>query len=169
MRVAAFVARQSTCALLLLALATQAAAQQAGWRYSPLPGEGDRAALGCGHGADASRFTCLAVRCEDDYAVGLHIHTSREGGDAGRWRLDIDKESFTVDAAGGDAPYGARIAGDVETLIDRLKHGAIAYLDAVDGPAVERNGIALAGSLYAINQALYFCAPRNPQADAEPE
>ena len=69
---------------MLLLIAQPVFAQEAGWHYSPLAGEGDRAALGCAAGATASSFTCLAVRCEDDFTVGLHIHTSRPGGDAGR-------------------------------------------------------------------------------------
>ena len=60
----------------------------------------------------------------------------------------------------------ARVTGDVSTLIERLRHGFIAYLDPEEGPPVQRNGIPLAGSLYAINQALYFCAPP-PEPDAD--
>lgn len=78
----------------------------------------------------------------------------------------VDKESFEVTAASTNAPYGARVAGDVETLLDRLRHGSVAYLDPLDGPPVAQNGISLAGSLYAINQALYYCAPRpSPEED----
>lgn len=156
-----------TAALALIVLSVPAAAQEPGWHYSPLPGEGDRATLACATGSDAASYTCLAVRCEDDFSVGLHIHTSRPGGDAGSWSLDVDKESFDVTAATTDSPYGARVAGDVDTLLDRLRHGFIAYLDPLDGAPVEQNGIPLAGSLYAINQALYFCAPP-PAPDDEP-
>ena len=145
-----------------LLLATPAAAQQSGWHYSPLPGEGDRAAMGCGYGADASAFTCLVVRCEDDFSTGLHIHTSRPEGDAGRWRLDLDKDSHAVVAVADGSPYGARIEGDVSVLVDGLRNGAVAYLDPLEGAPVSRNGISLSGSLYVINQALYYCAPRTP-------
>lgn len=154
-------------ALALIALALPASAQEAGWHYSPLPGEGDRAAMGCGYGADADTFTCLVVRCEDDHSVGLHVHTSRAGGDVGRWRIDLDKDSYTIDAQPSAAPYGARVQGDVEGLIDGLKQGAVAYLDPLEGEQVSRNGISLSGSLYVINQALYFCAPRVvPEAES---
>ena len=154
-------------ALALIALALPAAAEEPGWHYSPLPGEGDRAAMGCGHGADAETFTCLVVRCEDDYAVGLHIHTSRPGGDAGRWVIDTDKDSFPVDAVASTAPYGARVDGDIDALLDGLRQGAVAYVEPQDGEAVSRNQISLAGSLYTINQALFFCAPRVvPEAEA---
>jgi hypothetical protein len=151
-----------------VALAWPVSAQEAGWHYSPLPGEGDRAAMGCGYAADAQEFTCLVVRCEDDHATGLHIHTSRPGGDAGRWRIDIDKDSYEVRASASEAPYGARVEGDVATLIDGLRNGAVAYLDPLEGDPVSRNGISLSGSLYVVNQALYFCAPRVPPQVEEP-
>lgn len=146
--------------------AVPAQAQEPGWHYSPLPGEGDRATLACATGSDQADYTCLAVRCEDDFSTGLHIHTSRPGGDAGRWSLDVDKESFELTAEADSTAYGARVTGDVSTLIERLRHGFIAYLDPEEGPPVQQNGIPLAGSLYAINQALYFCAPP-PPTDAD--
>ena len=146
-----------------LAIATLAAlpafAQEAGWHYSPFDGEGDRAAMGCAYGADARSYTCLVVRCEDDMSVGLHIHTSRSGGDAGRWALDIDDVRHEIVAAAEGSPYHARIAGDGKPLIEAMKNGAVAYLDPLDGAAVTRSAISLSGSLHAINQALYYCVP----------
>lgn len=147
--------------LVAALLTLPAAAQQAGWHYSPLPDEGDRAAMGCGYGADREEHTCLVVRCEDDFTIGLHIHTTRPEGDAGPWRLDIDKESYPLRAESTPgSPYRARVAGDVSALLDGLKHGAIAYLDPLAGGQVSRNGISLEGSLQAIGRALYYCAPR---------
>jgi hypothetical protein len=155
-----------------LALAGPALGQQAGWHFSPFPGEGDRAALACGYGATETEFTCIAVRCEDDYSVGLHIHTSRAGGDAGPWRIDVDKETFEVTAEPDGSPYNARVGGDISEVLDWLKHGAVLYIDPHAGPPVSRNGITLDGSMTAINRALFFCAPRNtetpPAADAAP-
>ena len=157
--------RISLISLLIAAalLASPALAQEAGWHYSPLEGEGDRAALGCGFGSTPAEFACLAVRCEDDFGVGLHIYTSRPGGDAGRWRIEFDKEnSYELDAKPDASPYHARVEGDVAPVLDALKNGAIAYLDPKAGPEVPKNGISLDGSLYVINQALYFCAPKVP-------
>jgi hypothetical protein len=158
--------RKATLPLMVLALGLPAPvlAQEAGWHYSPFDGEGDRAALGCAYGSDATTFTCLAVRCEDDLSVGLHIHTSRLGGDEGGWRLDIDGEHFELTARADGAPYHARVEGDVAPLLDGLRNGAVAYLDPATGAPVSRNGISLEGSLYVINQALYFCAPKAPDA-----
>lgn len=151
----------------IAALASPALAQEAGWHYSPLEGEGDRAALGCAAGSTPDEFVCLAVRCEDDFGVGLHIYTSRPGGDAGRWRIDIDKEDGReIDAKADGSPYNARIEGNVTPLLEALKNGGIAYLDPKAGAELPRNGISLDGSLYVINQALYFCAPRVPPAEA---
>jgi len=152
-------------AVVISALAFRAAAQEAGWHYSPQGGEGDRAALGCAYGSDSLTFTCIAVRCEDDFTVGLHIHTSRPGGDEGRWRLDIDKDSHQIAASPDGSPYHARVEGNVDPILDGLRNGAVAYLDPLEGAQVSRNGISLSGSLYVINQALFFCAPKVP---AEP-
>ena len=146
----------------LLLLIAPALAQQAGWHYSPLPGEGDRAAMGCSYGADATGYSCLVVRCEDDFSVGLHIHTSRADGDAGAWRLefdDVDRTSFPVTAAADGSPYHARIAGDVAPIIQALKDNGLVYLDPAAGLPIDR-AISLSGSLYVINQALFFCAPK---------
>jgi hypothetical protein len=136
-------------------------AQEAGWHYSPLPGEGDRATLGCSYGATPQSFTCLAVRCEEDYSVGIHIHTSRAESDIGNWVLEFDKEGqrIPVTAVPGNGPYHARIAGEAAPILDLLKNSGLVYLDPADGPPIDR-AISLSGSLTAINQALYFCAPR---------
>lgn len=151
----------------LATLTSPALSQEAGWHYSPLEGEGDRAALGCAAGSTPDEFVCLAVRCEDDFGVGLHLYTSRPGGDAGRWRIDIDKEGgHEVDAKPDGSPYHARIEGDVAPLLEALKNGGVAYLDPKAGAELPRNGISLGGSLYVINQALYFCAPRVPPVEA---
>jgi hypothetical protein len=145
----------------LLSLVSPALAQESGWHYSPLPGEGDRAALGCSYGANAQNFTCLAVRCEDDFAVGVHIHTSRADGDAGKWVLafDEDADRIAVTAVADGSPYHARIEGDVAALLERIRNSGVVYLEPERGPPTER-AISLNGSLYAINQALYFCAPK---------
>ena len=145
----------------LLLLAMPAAAQEAGWHYSPLPGEGDRAALGCALNSTPDAYACIAVRCEDDFTIGVHIHTSRQQGDAGDWAITVDKEtrSFTAEAA---TPYGARLVGDFSWVLHNLSHGAVAYLAPEDGSDMPANHMPLDGSLYAINAALAFCAPRIP-------
>jgi hypothetical protein len=152
--------------LLLLSCTVPATAQEAGWHYSPLAGEGDRAALGCSYGAGPQSYTCLAVRCEADFSIGLHVHTSRPGGDSGRWGLEFDKEGvrFEVSAVADGSPYHARIEGDVAPILQQLKDAGLVYLDPADGPPIDR-AISLSGSLYAINQALYFCAPKAPAAE----
>lgn len=156
--------------LVLLTLAAPApapaVAQEAGWHYSPLPGEGDRAALGCSYGASQQDYTCLAVRCEDDFATGIHIHTSRAGGDAGKWVLEFDRESQRVPvlAVAGGSPYHARIEGDVAPILDLIRNSGLVYLDPEAGLPVDR-AISLSGSLDAINRALYFCAPKAASGD----
>lgn len=137
------------------------AGQQAGWSYSPLPREGDRAAMGCGLASTANAYACLVVRCEDDFSIGVHVFTSRTGGDEGDWAITIDKETRSYNAASA-LPYGARLTGDVGWIIDGLKHGAVAYLQPQDGAALPDNHLALNGSLYTINRALAWCAPRAP-------
>lgn len=152
--------------IAILALTAHAVAQQAGWHYSPLAGEGDRAALGCALNSTPQTFACVAVRCEDDFTIGVHIHTSRPQGDAGKWAITVDKETrmFTAEVS---APYGARLKGDFSWVLYNLTHGAVAYLEPGDGSAMPANHIALDGSLYAISAALAYCAPRIP-APGEP-
>lgn len=158
--------RAAAGAAALLLFAPAAWAQEAGWHYSPLPGEGDRATLGCAYGSTASSFTCLAIRCEDDFTVGLHIHTSRPGGDAGRWRLTVDEEQIDLDAAADGSPYRARVGTGADAAIDRIRNGAVAYLHPLDGATVSAEAIPLGGSYAAIGAALYYCAPRVPPASS---
>ena len=154
--------------LILALLSLPATAQEAGWHYSPLPGEGDRATLGCALNSTPQTYACIAVRCEDDYSTGIHIHTSRPEGDAGRWAITIDKETRSFDAQPSQ-PYGARLVGDFAWVLDGLANGAVAYLEPEAGSGMPANHIALDGSLYAINAALAFCAPRVPgEPKAEP-
>lgn len=145
-----------------LATALPAAAQRGGWHYSPLPGEGDRAAMGCALESDASAFACLAVRCEDDFSVGLYLHTSLGPANLGDWRITVDKEERAFTGEATIAGYGARLTGDTEWLLDGLKQGAAAFLDAGERASLPRNFIPLDGSLYTINRALAHCAPRTP-------
>ena len=156
----------SSLILATALLAAPAAAQQAGWHYSPLPGEGDRAALGCALNSTQETFACVAVRCEDDFTPGVHIHTSRKQGDVGDWAITVDKET-RVFSAEASAPYGAMLTGGFSWVLHNLSHGAVAYLEPADGSDMPANHIALDGSLYAINAALAYCAPRIP-APGEP-
>ena len=148
-----------TALLLTLQLVTPVTAQEAGWHYSPLPGEGDRATLGCALGSTATDYACLAVRCEDDFSVGIHVHTSRLQSDAGVWAITVDKETRSFEAV-ARSPYGAGLIGDTSWVLDNLRNGAVAYLEPGDGTAMPANHLALDGSLYAINNALAWCAPR---------
>lgn len=154
-------AKAVTGLLLLLTGAGATPALQPGWTYSPLPGEGDRASLGCAEGSSAAAYTCLAVRCEDDFSTGVHIHTSREGGADGAWEMTLDRETRILDAAAAQ-PYGGRLADPDGWLLDGLRHGTFVYLRHVD----DRDGgfalIGLSGSFTAIAEALQWCAPRVP-------
>ena len=134
-------------------------AQEPGWHYSPLPGEGDRATLGCDRDATQDEFTCLAVRCEDDYSAGIHIFTSRAVAD-GTWEMTLDRENRSAVVQSGVGPYGGRFSADEAWLLERLQQGTFVYLRHVDDSAAPFRFIALTGSLYAINAALAWCAPR---------
>jgi hypothetical protein len=149
---------------LLLLLATPVAAQEEGWHYSPLPGEGDRATLGCALNSTAEVYACVAVRCEDDWTTGVHLYTSRPESDAGRWAITVDKETRAFDAEAAE-PYGARLVGDFSWVLTNLSHGAVAYLQPETGSGMPANHIPLDGSLYAINRALAWCAPRVPASE----
>ena len=152
--------RAAALALAAVLNAPTALAQEAGWRYSPLPGEGDRASMGCARGSTAEDFTCLVVRCEDDLSTGLHIHASRPGGNTGIWEMTLDRETRQLPAVEGPAPYGARLADPHGWLLDGLRHGTFIYLRHAGDEGAAFAFIDLAGSYHAIAEALYWCAPR---------
>ena len=66
-----------------------------------------------------------------------------------------------------NSPYGAKVDGDVMAILEGIKNGVSLYLEPLEGDPLTRNGIGLSGSLYAINQALYFCAPDVPGENAQ--
>lgn len=154
-------------ALSFLLLTTASVAQTPGWHYSPLPGEGDRATLGCDRDSTATNYACLAVRCEDDFSVGVHVHTSRHPDDLGTWEMTLDRENKQVVAEAAEAPYGGRIVEEADWLLQGLRHGTFVYLRHADDEGGAFRFIDLTGSLFAINAALAWCAPRVPET-AEP-
>ncbi|SEP66004.1 hypothetical protein SAMN05428969_0349 [Devosia sp. YR412] len=150
---------QKALILALSLLASPALAQQAGWHYSPLPGEGDRAALGCDRDATPQQFTCLAVRCEDDFSTSVHIHTSRPKV-LGSWEMTLDRENASFTAQVSAAPYGGQFISRADWLLERIEQGTFIYLRHADDVTGAYAYIDLGGSLQAIHQALAFCAPR---------
>lgn len=154
-----------TCVMISL-LSWPATAQEAGWHYSPYQGEGDRAAMGCSRDSTPAAHSCVVVRCEDDDSVGLYIETSREGGDAGQWVLTVGDASTVLSAEPAvSSPYGARVVEtntSITTLVRMLQLGTVGYLEPLGAPPVINASIPMNGSLSAINQALYFCAPKAP-------
>ncbi|WP_127751758.1 hypothetical protein [Devosia sp. 1566] len=153
-------------ASLLLLLPAQG--QEEGWHYSPLPGEGDRATLGCALRSTAEEFNCIAVRCEDDFSIGIYAHTSRTEPHAGEWLITIDRVNRPFLAEKGEAPYGARLPDPEGWLLHNLQNGAVAYLHPLEGPPAPLNFIPLSGSLYEINRALAYCLPPKPAEPNEP-
>ncbi|CAN7590571.1 hypothetical protein [Devosia sp. LjRoot3] len=148
--------------ILFLVMAQPAFAQAPGWQFSPLSGEGDRAAMGCAREATQENFTCLVVRCEDDFSNGVHVHSSRFGGDAGTWEMTLDREDRSFIAEKSGSPYGARIREDADLLLDRLRHGTFVYLRHSGDEHAPFAFIDLNGSMKTIAEALYWCAPRVP-------
>ncbi|MFD1941478.1 hypothetical protein [Paradevosia shaoguanensis] len=154
--------------VLVLMSAAAASGEEPGWHFSPLAGEGDRAALGCTVDSTNVSFTCLAVRCADDFSVALHLHTSRAGGPAGRWELTFDRQNFPAIAVPDTSPYGSRLEGDVAGIIEAIEQGETGYIEPVDGSRGNSSRLPLSGSLQAIRQALYFCAPRTEAGQKTP-
>ena len=146
--------------LALLLGAAPALCQEAGWQYSPLPGEGDRASMGCARGSDRLDHACLVVRCEDDFSTGVHVHASRTGGAAGKWEFTLDREARMLETTAAETPYGARLADTDGWLLDGLKHGTFVYLRHTEDHEDAFGFISLDGSYRAIAEALYWCAPR---------
>lgn len=158
-------AGRAILAVVFSVLAGPALAQVPGWSYSPLPAEGDRASMGCDREAGPEAFTCLAVRCEDDYLAGVHVHSSRAQGDAGHWEMNIDRENRLSLAMPSEAPYGARFLEDGEWLLERIRHGGYVILRHTDDTESGFAFIDLAGSFRAVHEALAFCAPRLPASE----
>lgn len=152
--------RAKALSLLPLLMALPAHGQEAGWHISPLPGEGDRASMGCARGSNMAEFSCLVVRCEDDYATGLHVYSSRDGGSQGRWEMTLDRETRVLNALADGSPYGGRLDDGDGWLLDGLRHGTFVYLRYVEDTAGAFAYIDLTGSYRAIGEALYWCAPR---------
>ena len=154
--------------VLVLMSTAAAAGEEPGWHFSPLAGEGDRAAMGCTLDTTSVSYTCLVVRCADDFSVALHLHTSRAGGPAGRWELTFDRQTFPTIAVPDASPYGARIEGDVAGIIEAIEQGATGYIEPVEGARGNSSRLPLKGSLQTIRQALYFCAPRTEAGQETP-
>jgi hypothetical protein len=144
-----------------LLLAPPALAQSPGWGFSHVPGEGDRAAIGCSRDSTPQDHACLVVRCEDDFSTGIHVLSSRPGGAAGVWEMTLDREAMNFRASPSEAPYGARFGEDEGRLLERLRFGTFAYLKHQEDAEAGFAFISLAGSMQAIAEALYFCAPRS--------
>ncbi|MBF0680030.1 MAG: hypothetical protein IR164_13940 [Devosia sp.] len=147
-------------AALSLLLSAPAVAQMPGWQFSPLPGEGDRAAMGCDRDSTAADFACVVVRCEDDYSTGLHLFSNRTPNALGTWKLTLDREDRTIEVIPDIAPYSGRVATETDWLLDRLKQGSYIYLRHSTDENAPFRFISLAGSFAAIHEALYWCAPR---------
>ena len=157
--------RAKALALIVAALSLPALAVEPGWHISPLPGEGDRASLGCAKDTTDTDFACLAVRCEDDYSTGVHVYSSRLDGDAGRWTMTLDREDGAFTTTADPSPYGARLDDPDGVLLDRIRHGTFIYLRHADDTHAPFRFISLAGSMSAVAEALYFCAPRVTPAE----
>lgn len=122
--------------------------------------------MGCDRKARRDEFVCLAVRCEDDFTTGVHVHTSRPDS-LGGWEMTLDRENARYVARPSNAPYGGRFIEGADWLLDRIAQGTFIYLRHADDRAGSFAYIDLTGSLRAINSALAFCAPRVP-APIEP-
>ncbi|MCF1740995.1 hypothetical protein [Paradevosia shaoguanensis] len=154
--------------VLVLMSAAAASGEEPGWHFSPLAGEGDRAAMGCTIDTTSVSHTCIVVRCADDFSVALHLHTSRAGGPAGRWELTLDRQSFPVNIVADATPYGARVEGDATGIIEGIEQGETGYIEPLDGARGNSSRLPLKGSLQTIRQALYFCAPRTEVGQETP-
>ena len=162
--------------LALMIGTTSAAAQEAGWHYSPYPGEGDHAAMGCARGSTPQKHACLVVRCEDDFSVAVYIKTTTPDGDVRDWVAQIDDAApvLNTEAVVPGVPYGAKVVDKDDilptaTLVEMLKQSALIFLQRLDGgepPMTE--GIPGEGSYGAIQQALYYCAPRTEASSSGP-
>lgn len=154
---------------IVLSLASALGAMEPGWQISPVPGEGDRASLGCSRDTSDTDFACLAVRCEDDFTVGVHVYSSRLGGSAGRWEMTLDREERSFQTSEVASPYGAKFDDKDGVLLDRIRHGTFIYLRHAEDEHAPFRYLDLSGSFRAIEEALLWCAPRVPPAEQNSE
>ena len=150
--------------LASLILALPSPAQEPGWSYSPLPREGDRAALGCASGSTKAEFHCLAVRCEVDGQLAIYAYATEPAAFTGRWTLQIDKQNYAVFGLPGwmSQPYTSRIAeappGLTETLVADLIAGAIAMMEF--GTTGEAVPVPLGGTARWVGGTQIACEPK---------
>ena len=156
----------ATAVLALASMLPPAAAQEAGWSYSPLPGEGDRAALGCDTHADSTTFFCLAVRCEDDGRLGIYAYASEAPHFVGRWRLQVDDTVHPVTGLPQwmSSPYSARIAdpgdGFIERLVDDLIAGGAALMEFRTQGEYQGVPLTLSGTTRWVGGTRIACEPQ---------
>jgi hypothetical protein len=149
-------------AIALLVLSTGGAlADGRAWDASPYPGEPGKPAIGCSLATNDDFWTCLAVRCENDGALGLYFINS-DGGVDGSFSIAIDGEVFSVrqEPAGDGAAFPTRLVGDVASIVARLKSGSqVRLLDTSPPLNAGFDTIPLRGSSRAIGAVEAACAP----------
>ena len=79
--------------------------------------------------------------------------------------MTVDRENRSAIAAAGPGPYGGKFAEDADWLLERLRQGSFVYLRHAEDDGTPFRFIDLTGSLYAINHALAWCAPRVPATE----
>jgi hypothetical protein len=151
----------ATTVSLLVCLSGSALANSRAWDSSPYPGEPGEPAVGCSVSTNDDFWTCLAVRCENDGALGLYFLNS-DGGLNGSFSLAIDGEAFRVgqQPAGEGTAFTTRLTGDVASIVARLKTGRQVRLVDTSPPLNEGfDTIPLRGSSRAIGAVEAACAP----------
>ena len=81
--------------------------------------------------------------------------------------MTVDRENFDLIVA-ASAPYRGRVTGDIEPLLERLRQGTFVYLHRIGDDASAYAYIDLNGSLLAIREAFFWCAPRTAPGEQFP-
>ena len=146
---------------LLVSSTGGALANSKGWNASSYPGEARNPAIGCSVSTNDDFWTCLAVRCESDGALGLYFLNS-DGGLNESFSVSIDGEAFPVrqEAAGDGIAFPTRLTGDVASIVARLKSGRQVKLVGTTPPLnAGFDTLPLRGSSGAIGAVEAACAP----------
>jgi hypothetical protein len=130
--------RQIARALLsaiALAAATTAAVAQDFWQPSPFPGEEDLAVMGCSDSTNEEAWSCLAVRCENDWSLGLYTELTNLTLE-GEFTLVVGEVRFPVSGRMQEqsVPYSNRLDGDVSAIVAAMKAAEAVVIDRPRDP-----------------------------------
>ena len=126
---------RATFSVIALAATAAAVVAQDAWQPSPFPGEEDLAVMGCSDSTNEEAWSCLAVRCENDWSLGLYAELTNLTLD-GEFTLVVGEESFPVSGRTQEQsiPYNNRLDGEIPDILAAMKSAEAVVIDRPDDP-----------------------------------